>query len=109
MLIAFASRDLEDLCLSERRAVRELGKPCARKLFARLADLKAASHVGELVAGYPHPLKGDRAGQFSIRLDGGNRLVFSPASEPVPLADDGSVDWRRVTSVRIVFIGDYHD
>lgn len=109
MLIAFASRDLEELCLSERRAVRELGKACARKLFARLADLKAASHVGELVAGYPHPLKGDRAGQFSIRLDGGKRLVFSPANEPVPLTDDGSVDWRRVTSVRIVFIGDYHD
>jgi proteic killer suppression protein len=27
----------------------------------------------------------------------------------VPLNDDGSVDWKRVTHVCIVFIGDYHD
>jgi len=109
MDIEFASKDLAEMCQSERRAMRELGKPCARKLFARLADLVAADHVGELVAGYPHPLKGDRTGQFSLRLDGGKRLVFRAANEPAPVNDDGSVDWMRVNRVRIEFIGDYHD
>lgn len=109
MDIKFASKDLAELCQSERRAMRELGQAGARKLFARLADLAAADHVGELVAGYPHPLKGDRAGQFSVRLDGGRRLVFSAANDPVPVNDDGSIDWSCVTRVRIEFIGDYHD
>ncbi len=109
MHIDFASPDLKGLCASERQAVRELGRPCARKLFARLADLKAAEHVGELVAGYPHPLKGDRAGQFSLRLEGGKRLVFKLANEPIPQTDDGSIDWKRTTRICIVFIGDYHD
>jgi len=109
MDIEFASRDLAELCQSERRAMRELGQPGARKLFARLADLTAAAHVGELVAGFPHPLKGDRAGQFSVRLNGGRRLVFSAANAPVPIDDAGNIDWTRVTRVRIEFIGDYHD
>ena len=109
MYIEFVSADLKELCESERQAVRELGRPCAKKLFSRLADLKAAENVGELIAGYPHPLKGDRAGQFSVRLEGGKRLVFRPTNEPLPLDEKGSVDWKRVTRVSIVFIGDYHD
>jgi proteic killer suppression protein len=109
MQIEFASQDLAELCLSERRAVRELGKPCAKKLFARLADLAAADRVADLVTGHPHPLRGDRSGQFSLRLEGAKRLVFGPANEPIPANDDGSIDWPRVTRVRIEFVGDYHD
>jgi toxin HigB-1 len=109
MDIEFLSPQLRVTCTSERQAVRELGQPAAKKLFARLADLKAAEHVGELIVGYPHPLKGDRTGQFAVRLEGGKRLVFASADEPVPVHDDGSVDWKRVTRICIVFIGDYHD
>lgn len=94
MHIEFSSVDLKELCESERRAVRELGRPCAKKLFARLADLNAAENVSELIAGRPHPLKGDRAGQFAVRLEGGKRLVFSPANEPLPLDGNGAIEWR---------------
>jgi proteic killer suppression protein len=109
MDVSFASEELAELCQSRRKAVRELGMPCARKLSSRLADMSAAAHVGELVAGHPHPLKGDRSGQFSVRLDGGKRLVFSPAVIPIPVHEDGSVDWRQVTRVRVDFIGNFHD
>lgn len=44
-----------------------------------------------------------------MRLDGGRRLVFEPATEPPPLNEDGTIAWDRVTSIRVVFIGDYHD
>ena len=50
MNIEFLSPQLRELCASERQAVRELGQSGAKKLFARLADLRAAHHVGELVA-----------------------------------------------------------
>ena len=69
----------------------------------------AAANVADLVAGRPHPLKGDRAGQFALDLDRGSRLVFEPAHEPVPIRDDQSIAWDQVTAIRIVFIGDYHD
>ncbi len=109
MEITFSNRKLKKLCEKEQEAQRKLGKNCARKLRARLADLNAAESVRALVAGKPHPLKGDRAGQFAVNLDGGVRLVFEPANKPVPLNEDNSINWSEVTAVCIVFIGDYHD
>lgn len=109
MDILFASKDLETLCTEQRAQERQLGGAGARKLRARLADLTAAATVVELPAGHPHPLRGDRAGQFAVNLDGGRRLVFEPANEPLPHRPDGGLAWERVTAVRIVYIGDYHD
>lgn len=109
MDILFASKDLEALCLNERKQTRELGSPGARKLRSRLADLAAAANVGALVAGRPHPLVGDLAGKFALDLDGGRRLVFEPADNPVPCTNSGAIDWPAVHSIRITYIGNYHD
>jgi toxin HigB-1 len=109
MEITFSDRKLQKLCEQEAVAQRKLGANCARKLKTRLADLAAASSVIELVAGRPHPLKGDRTGEFAVDLEGGKRLVFQPGNEPIPLMEDGSINWSEVTAVCIIFIGDYHD
>lgn len=109
MEINIPDDDLRALCEQQRLAVRELGKPCARKLRSRLADIDAAAHVRELVAGRPHPLVGDRFGQFALDLHGGVRLVFEPDHNPVPAFSDGGIDWAQVTRITIIFIGDYHD
>lgn len=109
MDIEIPDDDIRAICEQERAATKSFGRPCARKLRSRLADLIAAMNVQELVAGRPHPLKGDRSGQFSLDLHGGVRLVFEPANNPIPKHDHGGIDWRRVTRVCIVFIGDYHD
>ena len=109
MDIEFSSPDLQNLCEQQRIMTKQLGEPCSRKLRTRLADLKAVTNVGELSAGRPHPLKGDRAGQFALDLFGAKRLVFESANNPVPVRDDGAIAWHQVTKVRIVFIGDYHD
>ena len=108
--ISFLTPDLQRLCEQQKIAVRKLGSDSARKLRARLADLAAAASVSGLVTGHPHPLTGDRAGQFALALSGGARLVLEPANDPVPrVARDSSIDWTRVTRVRVVFVGDYHD
>jgi len=65
--------------------------------------------VTELVIGRPHPLKGDRAGEFVVDLESGKRLVFKPDNDSILSQGDGSIDWSKVTAVCIVFIGDYHD
>lgn len=109
MDIDYKSKKLRELC--EKRAVAEkkLGTACARKLRSRLSDLEAASRVTDLVAGNPHPLEGDRAGQFALDLAGGWRLVFAPNQDPCPRHGDGSIDWSQVTIVLVEYIGDYHD
>ncbi len=109
MQIDIPDEALRALCEQRRLAIKELGKPCARRLWARLADLMAAAHVRELTAGHPHPLTGERSGQFALRLHGGIRLVFEPDHDPVPRLPAGGIDWASVTRIRITFIGDYHD
>ena len=88
---------------------KKLGDVCARKLRSRLSDLDAAASVAELAAGNPHPLTGDRLGQFALSLAGGWRIVFVPGNDPLPRKPDASIEWKQVTIVIIEFIGDYHD
>jgi proteic killer suppression protein len=109
MEITYSDRKIQKLCDQQDFAQRKLGADCARKLRTRLADLAAVSCVTELVAGRPHPLKGDRAGEFALDLEGGTQLVFKSDNDPIPLTEDGSIDWSKVTAVCIVFIGNYHD
>jgi proteic killer suppression protein len=109
MEIRFENKKLQGLCECGDDAARKLGAGSARKLRSRLADLKAAGAVSELVAGRPHPLCHDRAGQFSVDLAGGQRLVFSPRHELIPRYANGGIDWSQVTIVQIEYIGDYHD
>lgn len=109
MDIEFSSPDIQALCEQQRLMTKQLGDNCSRKLRTRLADLRAAANVAELTSGRPHPLKADRANQFALNLQGGKRLVFEPANNPIPTRDDDSIAWDLVTKVRIVFIGDYHD
>ena len=109
MDITFRNTKLRKLCEQQAVAHKALGKECARALRSRLADLDAAMSVQNLIAGKPHPLKGDRQGQFALRLKGGTRLVLESANDPVPCKEDDSIDWSKVSAVCIVFIGDYHD
>lgn len=108
MIIRFKTAELEDLCSDPKVQARKLGDVGARKLRTRLAEVLAASRVGELFNGKPHPLQGDLAGSFAVALDGGRRLVFEPADDPKPMTTDGVLDWPAVRSVCITFIGDYH-
>lgn len=109
MEIRFKNKKIRELC--EKRAVAEkkLGAACARKLRARLDDLDAAGRVTDLTAGNPHPLKGDRFGQFALDLAGGWRLVFAPDHDPCPARAEQPIDWSQVTIISIEFIGDYHE
>lgn len=109
MEIRFKDKKLRELCEKRAAAEKKLGSACARKLRARLDDLDAAERVSELTSGNPHPLKGDRQGQFALDLHGGWRLVFAPANDPAPTRDDRSIDWSLVTIICIEYIGDYHD
>jgi proteic killer suppression protein len=109
--ILFASKNLELLCHDEKLATRTLGAPSAKKLRARLDDLIAAANLGYApkLPGRFHGLTGDRDGQYSLDLHRGGRLVLKPANEPLTTRPDSTLDLSKVTIIRVVFIGDYHD
>ena len=108
MDISYEKPKLEKLCLQEREADKKLGAISGKKLRSRLSDIEAAATVSELVAGRPHPYTNDDEGKFSLDLHGGDRLLFVPEEDPPPLKDDGGIDWSKVESIKVVFIGDPH-
>ena len=109
MEVRYKDNKIRDLCEKQAVAEKKLGAASARKLMVRLVALEAAARVTDLVAGNPHPLKGDRLGEFALDLAGGWRLVFAPAHDPCPTRPDGGIEWSQVTIVSIEYIGDYHD
>jgi len=106
--VRYKDKKIRDLCEKQAVAEKRLGAASARKLRLRLLALEAATRVTDLVAGNPHPLKGDRLGQFALDLAGGWRLVFAPAHDPCPTRPDGGIEWSHVTVISIESIGDYH-
>lgn len=91
---------------------REYGQVRARILQRRLDDLRAATVLEDMrppLPGRCHELTGNREGELAIDLDHPYRLVFCVADNPVPLKEDGGLDWKSVTAIQITEITDYHD
>ena len=83
----------------------------ARKLQQRLMELKAASCLADISKVPParcHLLSGDRDAQLSVDLEHPYRLLFIPANDPIPVTQDGGLDWTKVTEIEIVEITDTH-
>lgn len=87
---------------------KKLGASNAEQLMHRFQQLRDIDILGQMVHGNPHPLVGKRKGQFSVSLTGGFRLVFK-AIEPIPKTQDNATDWRTVSKIQIIFVGDYHE
>ena len=83
----------------------------ARKLQQRLMELKAATCLADVSKAPPprcHQLSGNLEGQLSVDLEHPYRLLFIPANDPVPVTQDGGLDWPQVTEIEIVEIADTH-
>jgi len=106
--IAFAEKKLRRLCETEEAARRTFGVEVAEKLKARLADLRAASCVKELVAGRPHRGSSNRRSHLTVDLSRGCRLVICANHRIVPKMDNGTVDWSRVNRVKVLDIESDH-
>ncbi len=93
------------LCECQMSAEREFGIEVARELRARLADIREASTVLELLAGQPQEIADGRHRCYEIRLPEGYRMVICANHDPLPLQEDtGRVDWSRVSRVKITRI-----
>ena len=80
MEIRFQTRKLERQYLDSRLAVRAYGLAVARKYIQRINIIRACVTFEELMAQPPlacHPLRGDRAGEYAIKLTGFMRLIVT--------------------------------
>ena len=84
MDIEFATNRLASSSVSLSEATRLFGLPVGRKFIQRLAVIRAVDSFAQLYGHRAlrlHPLKGDRAGQYSITLTGNYRLILEKLSE----------------------------
>jgi plasmid maintenance system killer protein len=111
MEIFFRNNKLAKSCNSEKEMLKTHGAPRAKKLKARLTELKAADHLAQIPRIPPprcHELSSNRKGQLSVDLDHPYRLIFIPANDPIPRKADGGLDWDSVTEIAILEIADTH-
>ena len=111
MVIYFRTKRLQKICNHTNEAIKKLGPKMTRKLQQRLMELKAAPCLADISNVPPprcHPLSGNRDGQLSVDLEHPYRLLFIPANDPIPVTQDGGLDWTKVTEIEIVEITDTH-
>ncbi|WP_193509050.1 type II toxin-antitoxin system RelE/ParE family toxin [Cryobacterium sp. BB736] len=97
MQLDYAERELERQCTDERYMQRKLGAQVAKALKLRIAELRYATEMQDLLLGTGRweQLSGDRSGQWSARLTGNWRLIVQP-------------DERDAHTVIVIEIVDYH-
>lgn len=106
--LAFAEKPLRQLCENEVIAKRKLGVTVAGKLKRRLADLRAASSVKDLVVGRPRELEGVYQSQMAVDLCDGYRIVFCANHNTVALLESGAINWAMVSRIKILRIESDH-
>lgn len=111
MDIIFKNKAFERECNRQDLLVKHHGQNRAKLIRRRLDDLHAAGNllVMRQLPGRCHELKGNRAGQLSIDLDGPYRLIFRASNNPVPTKPDGGLDWAQVTEIEILSLEDTHE
>jgi len=102
--LAFETLAIRTLCECQSQAERAFGLKAAARLRERLADIRAAESVTELVAGRPREIQGGRHRHYAVDLANGYRMVFCANHVRIPVDETYRVDWSRVTRVKILKI-----
>ena len=115
MDISFKNKKLEKEFNEGAQLNKVHGNKRAQKIRMRMAALRAAESLMDFWPPKSGPSRcheltqGKRKGQLSVDLDHPYRLIFTPAHDPVPVREDGGLDWSCVTSIKIQGVEDTHD
>lgn len=80
MIVKFRTKKLEKAYSEFKYAFKEYGDKIGKKYIQRINIIKATQSLDELkkLPGLRcHPLKGSRAGQYAVNLNGFYRLIFT--------------------------------
>ena len=89
MKVTFRTRKLEREYLKSDKAVKSYGAEVARKYIQRINIIKQTRDIDELcrLPGLRcHPLRGDRKGQYAVKLTGFYRLLFTLHGDELEIA-----------------------
>jgi len=102
--IRYLNKDVENLCNNQRLLQRRQGIEIVKAMARRLTDLEAVEVLADMIQlpGKFEEFTGDRAEQFTLRLDRQFRIIFEVGNDPVPRKLDGGIDLTKVTTVIIV-------
>jgi toxin HigB-1 len=105
--IIFASKKLEGLCHDDELATRTLGPACARRLRARLDDLRAAANLSYApkIPGRFHPLNGNPKNRYAFNLHGDSLLVIRSVPGLEAAKADEPIQLATITTICVVGIG----
>jgi proteic killer suppression protein len=108
--ILFATGKLEKEFNTDKQLSKKYGDR-AKFIKRRLAELAAAETLEDL-RGLPqakcHELIGDRAGQLSVVVSYPYCLIFVPVTDHEIHHPDGGLNWRAVTTIRVLGVENYH-
>lgn len=105
MEISFENKLLRDICEDSEIAEYQFDQQITDVLIARLADLRAASSVRDLLLGNPTLIYSQNA-QEKYKLDIVKNLALYFISNHLkpPIGSNGMIDWGRVTQIKIINI-----
>lgn len=109
--IHFKSKKLQRILTNEREITKHYGADRARLIMRRYFFLEAADNLTQVPNTPPmrmHQLSGRLEGKFAVDVDERWRILFEPASGPVPKREDGGIDLCQISAIRILDITDYH-
>ena len=109
MEIAFSSKSLRDLCAEENIATEQLGKKSANMLQHRLNDIRAASCVNELPTGNPRVINNRKQDTYLIDLHDDICILICANHNKNPVTESNTIDWKKVSRVKVIKVGVYHD
>lgn len=111
MQISYKNRKLEKSVKDAGAIIKNYGTQ-AKLVSKRLKELTAAPDLSDfkhIPQANCHELKHNRKGELAVDVSGNHRIVFIPEHEPLPLKEDGGLNWKQVTKIKIISIGeDYH-
>lgn len=108
MELAFESKDLRTICESEAYAERELGLDVAQAIKRRLADLRAATVIYDLLAGRPR-ISNTGNQELLVDLCDGYGIILAANHRDNPVTETGNVDWSRINRLKVLRIERYDD
>ena len=102
MEISFRTKELRKLCEDRRHADETLGVKVADILRRRLADLRAASRIEDVLLGNPSFDIHEGEQRFQLELDGFGALLFK-ANHLRNAANLGNaIEWTLVSRLKLV-------
>lgn len=89
MEVKFRTKKLEKCYQQSKAAIQAFGPEVAKRYIQRINIIKHTKNLDELKklpALRCHPLKGNRAGQWAVKLTGFYRLIFTLEGETLEIA-----------------------